>query len=153
MIGDRARGALLYATAAALVAGGAVWWVAAAPGENPETDVDRWRATAERLLPDRPEQAGADTMTFASGDEQQVDADVPVGSYQVSVVCVGGPGTTARVTLSQGGNDSGRGLSCEGDPKTDTFAVALAGGLQMNVVVSEGAGPVVFRYALTRRPN
>ena len=144
---------MLYATAAALVAAGAAWWVVAAPEKSAGSPTDRWRGTAERLLPDDPLQQDGGTETLGAGADQQVGTDLPVGSYLVSVLCVGGAGSTVRVALSEGGNDSGLGLSCEGEPSPDSFPVALADGLRMTVTVSEGAGPVVFRYIVTKRPG
>jgi predicted naringenin-chalcone synthase len=52
VMGDRARGVALYATAAVLLAGGAAWWIRAAPGEEIDPMIEQWRLSAERLLPD-----------------------------------------------------------------------------------------------------
>ena len=153
MTSDRARGAVLYGTAAALLAGGGVWWALAAPAEDAGDPTDRWRADAERLLPDAANHEDADTVVLPSGAEEELSSQVPCGSYVVGVICVGGPGSTARVALSRDGSDSGLGLSCEGEHPPDTFPVGLAGDLRLHVTVSDGAGPVVFRYTVARRPT
>ena len=105
-----------------------------------------------QLLPDLPTQSDAGTVTLPAGAEHQVNADVGAGGFVVSVVCVGRPNSTVRVSLGVPGTDSGQGLRCSGDVTMENFSVALAGALRMRVSVND-AGPVVFRYSLLRTPN
>jgi hypothetical protein len=146
-MGDRARGALLYACAALMLAGGGVWWFRAAPRERVDPKIKAWRASAERLLPGADNQTDADTIALTAGEDHEVVANVANGSYQVSMICVGAEGTIVRVSLGEVGDDSGRGLDCGGARTPASFKVGVAGQLRANVSVGS-AGPVVFRYAL-----
>jgi hypothetical protein len=148
-MGERARGAVLYGCAFALVAAGGTWWLSAAPRNVPDPQLERWRLSAERLLPDAESQDEADTLALAPGVDHQVVATTDAAEYVISVVCVGGSDSQVRVSLGTAGDDSGRGLSCADGNPPEIFKVGLAGQLQMNVTVNE-AGPVVFRYALAR---
>lgn len=147
MRGDRARGVALYATAAALLAGGVAWWLAAAPGEEIDPMIAQWRLSAQRLLPDTPGQQDADTVAMAAGSDHQVVSMVESGKYRISVVCVGGSDSQVRVSLGEAGTDSGHGLGCSDDARSDQFEVGTSGQLRIHVSVSD-AGPVVFRYTL-----
>ncbi|HEX5198744.1 DUF6023 family protein [Paractinoplanes rhizophilus] len=150
-MGDRARGAVLYGCAAVLLAGGATWWVWAAPRDAAvDPTIERWRQTAMRLLPDQPEQDDADMLALAPETDHQVLAKVDGGNYRVSVVCVGGARSQVRVSLGEAGTDSGHGLDCADGAVRDRFDVATSGRLRMFVSVND-AGPVVFRYTLLRR--
>jgi hypothetical protein len=151
---ERTRGLVLYSLAAVLLAGGTAWWLASAPDEvRPASQEQKWRQTAEELLPDVSDQEDADTLTLESGVEQQVSTSVAAGAYSISVVCVGGPGSTARVALESSGlgtvGDSGLGLSCEQERSPESFTVQLDDGFRMTVTVGEDSG-VVFRYVLRR---
>jgi hypothetical protein len=139
----------LYAGAAALLAAGVFWWVRAAPPGSRGSEVEQWRASALRLMPDDENQNDADTLTLAAGVDHEVVADVGVGQFVVSVVCVGGALSEVRVSLGEVGKDSGLGLKCTGDRPPFGFKVGLGGQLRMKVSVSD-AGPVVFRYSLLR---
>ena len=145
MIGDRTRGVLLYACASVLLVVGGFWWFRAAPREVGNAEVEQWRASAEQLLPDIDGQRAGDTLALAAGVDHEVIANLANGTYQVSVVCVGGPSSQVRVSL--GTDDSGRGLGCGSDQRAISFNVGLAGQLRMNVSVGD-AGPVVFRYVM-----
>jgi uncharacterized protein DUF6023 len=150
-MGERARGAVLYACAGLLLAGGAVWWVRAAPRERVDPQIERWRRSAEQMLPDLEKQESADTLTLAAGADQDVVADVGDGSFLVSVICVGGADSQLRISLSDG-DDSGHGLDCAGDRTPYNFNVAIRDQLRMNVNVGD-AGSVVFRYSVLRAEN
>lgn len=145
---DRARGTVLYAGAAALLGAGVSWWVAAAPSEPRDPQIEQYRAGALRLLPDVASQTDADTVALAAGAEREVIAEVGNGEFLVSVVCVGGADSHVRISLGDVG-DSGHGLKCSGDVVPENFSVGVAGELRMNVSVNE-AGPVVFRYSMLR---
>ncbi len=149
MTGDRARGVALYTGAAALLTAGTLWWFAAAPREPRNRQIDEWRATALRLLPDNAGQQHADTMPLPAGAEHEALAEVAPGEYLVTLVCVGGPGSLVRVSLGEDGTDSGQGLRCSGDIVPENFSVSVAGELRLNVTVG-ASGPVVFRYSLLR---
>ncbi|MBL7254502.1 DUF6023 family protein [Paractinoplanes lichenicola] len=152
MTGERARGAILYSTAGALVAGGATWWVLAAPPEEPADQASRWRAAVEQQLPDVDGQADAKTASLAAGSEETLESFVDTGSYLVSLVCRGGPDSFVRVSLSRTGNDSGLGVRCSENLPPDSFEVGLGGVMRMTVMVGD-EGPVVFRYSLQRVPR
>jgi hypothetical protein len=147
-MGDRARGVLLYASAVVLLAAGGVWWFRAAPRESSDPTIERWRESAQRLLPDADGQEDADTVALSASHDHEVLADVGSGQYWVSVVCVGDSASQVRVSLGEVGTDSGRGLNCAGDGPSDRFKVSTSGQLRLHVTVN-GSGPVVFRYALS----
>ncbi|MFF5082304.1 DUF6023 family protein [Actinoplanes sp. NPDC000266] len=160
MTTDRLRGVVLYSMAAALLAGGAAWWLVTAPDDTrPTSQAEQWRRTAERLLPDVGTQEDGATMTLTPGAEQQVSTEVPSGQYSVAMVCVGGVGSTVRVSLdnSEGGfgdfsgigGDSGLGMSCEQERSPETFPVQLSDALRMTVSAGQDS-EVVFRYSLVR---
>ena len=149
MIGDRARGVLLYVCAGMVLVAGGFWWFRAAPRDIFSREVEQWRLSAERLLPDVDRQEAADTLALAAGVDHEVLANLADAAYDVSVVCVGGAASQVRVSLGVQ-NDSGLGLECSGSQRsTSLHNVGLAGQLRMNVSVGE-AGPVVFRYCVLR---
>jgi hypothetical protein len=152
VIGERTRGVLLYAFAAVVLTGGAFWWFRAAPHAAVDSQIDQWRQSAERLVPDLDRQDAADTVSLAAGTEREVQANVANGSYRVTVVCVGGGDSSVRISLSDSGADSGHGLDCSGNQRPFDFPVAVAGQLRINVSVGE-AGPVVFRYTVLKAEN
>ncbi|GAB2582713.1 hypothetical protein Aab01nite_60280 [Paractinoplanes abujensis] len=152
MTGERARGAILYSTAGALVAAGATWWFLAAPPESPGDPAAQWRSDVERQLPDVDGQADAQTAALPAGGQQTFESFVDTGSYLVSLICRGGPDSFVRVSLSRTGNDSGLGVRCSGQLPPDSFEVGLGGVMRMTVVVGD-EGPVVFRYSLKRVPG
>jgi hypothetical protein len=147
--GERARGAVLYATAGLVVAGGGVWWFLSAPPERGNAQINEWRAAVERELPDTRSQADAATAVLGAGQDQSFEASVETGEYRVSLICRGGPETVVRVSLSQYGRDSGLGLQCSDQRPPNTFKVGLGDLVRLNVVVSDD-GPVVFRYSVER---
>jgi hypothetical protein len=148
-MGERVRGAVLYACAVALLAAGGVWWFRAAPRQEADPQIERWKQSALRLLPDVDAQEHAGTLALPAGIDREVTAEIDPGEYAVSVVCVGGAESQVRVSLGETGYDSGLGLTCAGDNRPDNFRVTVANPLRMNVSVNN-AGPVVFRYSLLR---
>jgi hypothetical protein len=151
-MGDRARGAVVYAVASVLLAGGVTWWLRAAPHEeiDPDPTIEQWQRTAMQVLPDESGQDDADTIALAPGADHQVLAVVDSGEYRVSVVCVGSVGSQVRVSLGEAGTDSGHGLDCADGDGGDSFDVGTSGQLRMYLSVNS-VGPVVFRYTLLRR--
>jgi uncharacterized protein DUF6023 len=145
---DRARGAVLYAGAALLLAAGGAWWLQAKPRQPVDPAVARWMATAERLLPDTPDADAVESVELNVGLDREIDAPVDNGPHRLSVVCVGGSNSVARISLGLV-DDSGRGLRCTGDEPPTSFEVSLAGHLRMNVSVA-GSSPVVFRYSVVK---
>jgi hypothetical protein len=145
--GDRARGVALYATAALLLAGGTTWWFRAAPRPAADPMIAQWQASAVRLLPDKADQDDADTVALAANSDHEMVSDVDPGTYQVSVVCVGGPDSRVRVSMDDTAIDSGLGLKCSDDSPTEQFDVGTSGRLRLHVSVGD-VGPVVFRYIL-----
>ena len=149
MIGERARGAILYGCAALLLAGGVTWYAGAAPGAPADDRLTRWREEAGRVLPELAALEASDTVTLAPGADEEVAASVGDGEFVVTVFCVGNGGSQVRVRLGEEGTDSGHGLSCTGDRKPDFFSVTTAGDLRMKVTGND-SGPVVFRYTVLR---
>jgi Family of unknown function (DUF6023) len=147
--GAATRGVLLYACAALLLAGGVAWWVHAAPADQADKRVEQWRRDASTLLPDRQAMIQSDTVTLGASADQEVVASPGPGEFEVTVICVGGPDSRARVTLGDLGLDSGHGMRCSGDREPDSFSVSVADDLRMNVSVNN-SGPVVFRYTILR---
>jgi hypothetical protein len=145
---ERARGAVLYAGAALLLAAGGVWWVRAEPEPEVDPDVARWSATAERLLPEPPDAEATETVELGVGAERQIDAPIDTGNQRLSVVCVGEADSIVRVSLGLI-DDSGRGLHCTGDQAPTRFEVFLIDNLHMNLAVT-GSSPVVFRYSVIK---
>jgi uncharacterized protein DUF6023 len=148
MVGERARGAVLYACAGLVLAGGGVWWVRAAPPVSADPQIKQWQRTAVQLLPDTDGQDSSGTVALAAGADQEVLAEGGEGSFVVSVICVGGADSSLRISLSDT-DDSGHGLDCAGDPAPFQFKVSIPDQLRMNVTVND-SGPVVFRYSLSR---
>jgi uncharacterized protein DUF6023 len=148
-MGERARGAVLYGCALALLAAGGTWWILAAPRNDADPQIKAWQEAAQRLLPDAPAQQDADTVALGPGVDHEVLPQVESGEYTVSVVCVGGERAEVRVSLGDPGTDSGRGLRCTASEQPETFSVAVADELRLHVSVGD-AGPVVFRYTLLR---
>jgi hypothetical protein len=151
VMGERARGAVLYTCAALLLGAGGIWWFHAAPRQKVDPQIQAWQRSAEQMLPDIEQQESADTLTLPAGTEREVSANVGNGSFLVTIVCVGGAGSQVRVSLSDA-DDSGRGLDCVGDHTPDNFNVGIADQLRMNVSVGD-SGPVVFRYSVLRTAN
>ncbi|MEV4352435.1 DUF6023 family protein [Actinoplanes sp. NPDC049596] len=154
MTTERGRGLVLYSLAAALLAAGAAWWFIAAPDDTrPPSQAAQWRETAERLLPDLGNQEDGSSLTLDPGAEQEISTEVETGQYSVSMVCVGGPGSTVRVSLNITDfgpvGDSGLGMSCEQERSPETFPIRLIDALRMTVSAGEDSS-VVFRYALIR---
>ncbi|MEU8815966.1 DUF6023 family protein [Actinoplanes sp. NPDC048796] len=158
MTSERVRGAVLYSMAAVLLAAGATWWLVAAPDDTePTSPAQQWRQAAERLLPDVGTQEDGATLTLTPGAAQQISTEVPSGQYSVAMVCVGGSGSTVRVSLDSAesgfgdfsgvGGDSGLGMSCEQERSPETFPVQLTDALRMTVTAGQDS-EVVFRYSL-----
>ncbi|MCO8274441.1 DUF6023 family protein [Actinoplanes sp. TRM 88003] len=145
MTGERARGAVLYAAAAVLVVGGASWFFASAPPGRDNDQINEWRTAVEQQLPDTEDQVDASTSVLGGGADQSFETSVETGEYRVSMICRGGPESQLRVSLSQIGPDTGRGLQCSGDRPVYSFEVGLGDVMRLNIVVSDN-GPVVFRY-------
>ncbi|SNY04524.1 DUF6023 family protein [Paractinoplanes atraurantiacus] len=158
MTTDRQRGVVLYSMAAVLLAGGAAWWLVTAPDDTkPTSQAQQWRQAAERLLPDVGTQEDGATLTLNPGAEQAISTEVSFGQYSVAMVCVGGAGSTVRVSLDNPetpdfsgiGGDSGLGMSCEQERSPETFPVQLSDALRMTVSAGQDS-EVVFRYSLVR---
>lgn len=149
-MGERGRGALLYALATALLVAGAGWFVRAAPATGDDRRVPGWQRDAARLLPDRPDQVKAETVVVGAGATTERSADVTGGSYQLSMICVG-DGGHVRVRLSASADaDSGRAVPCAARPSAVTLTVAVASQLFMLVSGEAQAGTAVFRWRLDR---
>jgi hypothetical protein len=148
VIDDWGRGALLYSLAGVVLLGGGLWFFRAAPATGDDPRVAGWRETAERLLPELPLQASAETMVLVSGASVERNTPVDGGSYTLSMVCAGTG--RIRVQLSASGNDSGRAVSCSDDPDADRVRVALADEFYIRVSVEDDDGGAVFRWRLER---
>jgi hypothetical protein len=141
-------GVSLYAFALVLLVAGGVWFVRTAPDTGEDPAVAAGRATVERLLPDLPRQAQAETMVLGAGVRTERSTDVAGGSYALAMLCVGDG--QVRVRLSAVGEDSGRAVPCsEQDPQPVELTVGLADNLYL-AVSAETEGPAVFRWRVTR---
>ncbi|MEV0896727.1 DUF6023 family protein [Actinoplanes sp. NPDC049802] len=147
MSGERGRGVVLQALALLILMVGLVWWWRAAPGQGADRRVVDWRLSAEQLLPDIGEQEVANTLVLEPGTGYEEVVEIEQGDFLVSAVCAGDDG--ARVRVSLGDEDSGRGLRCSGARTPDIFSVGLSEELRMRISI-DSPGPVVFRYALQR---
>ena len=148
MIGDRARGATLYALAGVLLLGGAVWFFRAAPDTGPDPRIAAWRTTAEAALPDLPLQAMAETVVLAGDLATEQSTPVDGGSYSLSMICAGTG--QVRVQLSSSGTDSGRAVRCAEAPAVDRIRVAVADDFFIRVSAENDDGGAVFRWRLER---
>jgi hypothetical protein len=149
VIGERARGALLYSLSAVLLLAGGVWFFRAAPATGDDPRVSRWRRSAAQLLPDLPYQVTADTVVMAGDITTERTANVGGGSYTLSMICLG-DGGHVRVRLSSVGDDSGRAVACTRDPAPVTLTVALAADFFMLLSGETGGATAVFRWRLDR---
>jgi len=141
-------GAALYALALVLLLAGGVWFVRAAPVTGEDPAVAAGRVTVERLLPDVPRQAHAETLVVAGGARTERTTSVPGGAYVLAMLCVGDG--QVRVRMSATGVDSGRAVPCAPeDPEPVELAVGLADDFFI-AVSAETEGPVVFRWRITR---
>src|SRR4029450_12159771 len=126
------------------------WLVGARRGTCGSPQIAAWRETAERLLPDQPLQAMAETLVLSSGDRTGRSARVDGGSYTLSMVC-SGIGGQVRVQLSSTGADSGRAVPCrEQEPGVNQGRVPLADEFYMRLSAENDAGGAVFRWRLDR---
>jgi hypothetical protein len=125
-----------------------VWFVRAAPEVGEDPAVAAGRATVERLLPDLPLQAEAETMVLAAGVRTERSSSVVGGAYVLAMLCVGTG--QVRVRLSATGEDSGRAVPCgRGEPEPVELTVGLADALYL-AVSAETRGSAVFRWRVTR---
>jgi hypothetical protein len=144
---------MLYVCAAALLAGGATWWLQAAPREptaapsNPA--IEQWTRSVQELLPAEPGQADGGTVTLAAGVEQEVQSDLESGSYRLVVICGGGVDSQVWVRFGGAGDDSGVGMPCTGARNPVELPVTVGDHLRLKVSVNN-SGPVVFGYSILR---
>jgi hypothetical protein len=148
VIGERARGAMLYALTGVVLLGGGLWFLRAAPSTGADPRIAGWRATAERLLPDMPLQAMAETIVLNGELGTERTTPVDGGSYSLSMICAGTG--QVRVRLSSTGNDSGRAVQCDDAPVVDRLRVAVADEFFMRVSAENDEGGAVFRWRLER---
>jgi hypothetical protein len=139
---------MLYALTGVLLLGGGVWFLRAAPETGADPRIATWRATAERLLPDLPAQAMAETMVLNGGPGTDRTTPVDGGSYLLAMICAGTG--QVRVQLSSTGNDSGRAVQCGDAPEIDRLRVAVADEFFMRVSAENDEGGAVFRWRLER---
>jgi hypothetical protein len=147
--GRRARGLVVYGTAAALLVAGGFWWFRSAPYLGPDPKLERWHVAAERRLPAGGPLADSGTIDLAAGADRAVQTRAAGGIYEVQIVCVGDPGSSVRISLGDV-NDSGRGMACTEQTPPTSFPIGVADALVLHVAV-DGTGPVVVRYTLTRQ--
>ena len=145
---DRATGVTLYALALILLFAGGVWFVRAAPDLGEDPVVVAGRVAVERLLPDVPRQAQAETMVLAEGVRTERSTVLAGGSYALAMLCVGAG--QVRVRLSATSEDSGRAVPCAArEPQPVELTVGLANDLFL-AVSAETRGTAVFRWRVTR---
>jgi uncharacterized protein DUF6023 len=148
-MGERTRGAVLYALAALVLIAGGFWWLRAAPDGSADSRLDRWRQDAMRLLPNSGDQEDGDMIELAANVDHEIESPVAGGVYQVSAVCVGPPDSMVRVSQAGAEDYTGRALVC--GQRVATFEVNVAEQLRMSVRAGP-AGPLVFRYTVSRQP-
>jgi hypothetical protein len=139
---------MLYALTGVLLLGGGVWFLRAAPDTGADPRIAGWRETAERLLPDLPLQAMAETIVLTGELGTERSAPVDGGSYSLSMICAGTG--QVRVRLSSTGNDSGRAVQCGETPEVDRLRVAVADEFFMRLTAENDEGGAVFRWRLER---
>lgn len=139
---------MLYALTGALLLGGGLWFLWAAPDTGTDPRIAAWRETAERVLPDLPLQAMAETIVLNGALATDRTTPVDGGSYSLSMVCAGTG--QVRVQLSSTGNDSGRAVQCGEAPEVDRLRVAVADEFFMRVSAENDEGGAVFRWRLER---
>jgi hypothetical protein len=126
--------AILVAGAVAVLAAGAWWWVATAPG--PEVAAaDSPTRRLEAMLPAEPNAARRESRTLADGAEIRWSLDEAARGYRVQLVC-GGDGGVQVVVI---GDTSERisGLDCSETVHTLGFDAA---GLRWVVIRSQPPG-------------
>ena len=148
MTEERSRGIVLYALTGLMLAVGGVWFVRSAPVKELDPRVEAWQATAERELPDQPLQVDADTMVVRGGRTAERNAQIDVGFFALTMICVGTG--HVRVRVSTGGDDSGRAVPCSDDPSPQTIRMGLAGQFYLHVSGEENRSAAVFRWQLQR---
>ncbi len=149
MISDRARGVVLYSLAGAVLLGGGLWFVRAAPQTGLDPRLARWQETAEEVLPDLALQTMADTIVITGDISTQRNSPVDGGSYSLSMVCAGTGQVRVRLSSSDR-NDSGRAVRCSDQPTPQRLRVALADEFHMSVSGEQDDGGAVFRWRLER---
>jgi hypothetical protein len=137
---------MLYALTGVVLLGGGVWFVRASPHRGADPRIAGWRETAERLLPDLPAQAIAETIVLTGETGTERTTPVDGGSYSLSMICAGTG--QVRVRLSSTGNDSGRAVQCGEAPEVDRLRVAVADEFFMRVSAENDEGGAVFRWRL-----
>ena len=145
MTQDQARGLQLYALAVLVLIGGGVWFFRAAPNLGGDAQVQAWRATVTRELPDVQPQIDAGTVLVARGADSEATAQVPGGSFILTMICAGAG--HVRVRLSSTGNDTGLPIPCADQPQPVTLKVGLGTEFYMSMVAETDRA--VFRWRLT----
>jgi hypothetical protein len=149
VIGERGRGALLYALSATLLIAGGLWFFRAAPPSREDPRVAAWQQSAADRLPDLPLQVTAETLVLDGDRTTERTATVDGGSYTLSMICLGAGGQV-RVSLSLAGDDSGRAVRCAEDPVSVTVTMAVAADFFLRVSGETDGNPAVFRWRLDR---
>ncbi|GLY97017.1 DUF6023 family protein [Actinoplanes sp. NBRC 103695] len=148
MTEERIRGVTLYALAAVVLLGGGLWFVRAAPQTGEDPRLRAWQQKVERVLPDVPLQALADTVTLTGDLATERTSPVDRGSYSLVMACAGTG--KVRVRVSNNRRDSGRAILCSENPVVGRLAVALADEFYIQVSGEEDHGGAVFRWRLER---
>jgi hypothetical protein len=137
----------LYAFATLLLAAGTWWWVSTAPATGLGPQAAEWRASVERLLPDRSNQVAARTLMIRADGTAEETAVVRPGPYVLFVLCAGRGQVLIR--LSSTGPDSGRLIPCTDHPDVESLSVGLADDFYLSIS-GEADVAAVFRWQLTR---
>ncbi|MFI5932506.1 DUF6023 family protein [Actinoplanes sp. NPDC051494] len=147
MTQDRALGVTLYALAVLLLAAGASWFFTAVPRIGEDPALTDGRRALERLIPELPLQADAETLVIGPGSMADRSSAVRGGAYALVVACAGEG--RLRLRLSTTTTDPGRVIPCAARPAPVELTVTPAG-MFFLTVNSESEREVAFRWRLTR---
>lgn len=137
----------LYGLAALVAVAGATAFVATAPRTGEDPRVVAGRESLERLIPDLPLQAAAETMVLAPDSRAERNTPVRGGSFTLTIACAGEG--QIRVRLSTTTVDSGRAVKCAEEPGVVELDVGLASMFFLSVAAESGT-ETVFRWRITR---
>jgi hypothetical protein len=142
---ERARGLQLYVLAVLVLIGGGVWFFRAAPRLGVDPRLAGWRATVTLAVPDVQPQVDADTLVLGNGTDRQATAQVPGGSFTLTMICAGTGNVRVRMST---GNDTGLAIACATRPQPVTITVGL--GPQFFLSMESESEGAVFRWRLTQ---
>jgi hypothetical protein len=109
-------------------------------------DVPSWRATA---LPSAAGTVAEDAGKLLNAQPVDRTADIPAGSYSLTLVCEGG-GKAFLAVRSAGMELADLGAACYGTPETIKITLPEAGPLEFSA--SSLDAPLIYAYQLVQGP-